>query len=164
MPENLIPDESRKLIGERLAEPVTATIVTADAQRYAYASGDLNPLYFDETFAKEAGYPGLVCPPTFLNYATTVDKPMSELREDGLYRGGGRNIPLRVSRSMFGGEEWDFVETVLMGDTVTAESRLLNLEEKSGGAGAFVLTTRQTTFTNQHGRVVARARQVGISR
>ncbi len=164
MPESLIPDESRKMVGERLAAPVTATIVTADAQRYAYAAGDLNPLYFDEEFAKEAGYSGLVCPPTFLNYATTVDKPMSELREDGLYRGGGRSIPLRVNRSMFGGEEWDFVETVYMGDTVTAESRLLSLEEKSGGAGAFVLTTRQTTFTNQHGKVVARARQVGISR
>ena len=164
MTESLIPEESRRLVGERLSEPVTATIVTADAQRFAYAAGDLNPLYFDENAAREAGYTGLVCPPTFLNYATTVDKPMSELRSDGLYRGGGRNIPLRVNRSMFGGEEWDLVETVYMGDTVTAESRLLSLEEKSGSAGAFVLTTRETTFTNQHGTVVARARQVGISR
>ena len=55
-------------------------------------------------------------------------------------------------------------ETVYMGDTITAESRLLSLDEKDGGSGPFVLTTRQTTFTNQDGRVVARTRQVGISR
>ncbi len=164
MAESLIPEESRALIGQLLSDPLTAMVVTADAQRYAYAAGDLNPLYFDEDFAKSQGYRSLVCPPTFVNYVIVSDKPLTELRTDGLYRAGGRSIPLRVARSMFGGEEWDFIETVYMGDTITAESRLLSLDEKDGGSGPFVLTTRQTTFTNQDGRIVARTRQVGISR
>jgi acyl dehydratase len=31
----------------------------ADFVRFAGASGDFNPLHFDESFVKEAGYPGL---------------------------------------------------------------------------------------------------------
>jgi acyl dehydratase len=65
---------------------------------------------------------------------------------------------------MFGGQEWDFVAPVIVGDTITAETRLKSLEEKTGGSGPFVLTTQETTYTNQRGEVVARSRQVSIAR
>ena len=44
--------------------------------------------------------------------------------------------------------------------------RALNLavEEKEGRAGPFVLTHVETTYTNQHGDVVAVSRLVGIAR
>jgi acyl dehydratase len=65
---------------------------------------------------------------------------------------------------MFGGEEWEFHHPVLVGDTITAQRRLGNVEEKDGRSGRFVLTHFETTFTNQHGEVVAISRLVGISR
>ena len=39
-----------------------------------------------------------------------------------------------------------------------AVSRIANIEEKTGRSGRFVLMTRETTYTNQHGEVVVRAR------
>ncbi len=91
-------------------------------------------------------------------------RPLDELREDGLYRGRRQAIPLRVSRTMFGGQEWDFVAPILVGDTITAETRLKGLEEKSGSSGPFVLTTQETTYTNQRGELVMRHKSTVIKR
>jgi acyl dehydratase len=60
--------------------------------------------------------------------------------------------------------EWDFVAPVCVGDTITAETRLKSVEEKQGGSGPFVLHANETTYTNQDGAVVARARQLSIAR
>jgi hydroxyacyl-ACP dehydratase HTD2-like protein with hotdog domain len=69
-----------------------------------------------------------------------------------------------VSRSMFGGEEWEFRVPVLVGDTVTALRRLGAVEEKDGRSGPFVLLHYETTFTNQRDEIVAISRLVGIAR
>lgn len=165
MPDSLIPPETLAMVGQPLGQPTSATVTLEGAQRYAMAAGDLNPIYFDEAAARAAGYRTLVAPPTYLGYALVRDQPLSELREDGLYRSRGRaSVRLRVSRSMFGGEEYDFLAPVYIGDTLTATTRLKSLEEKQGGSGPFVLTTTETTFVNQDGEVVARSRQVGIAR
>ncbi len=53
---------------------------------------------------------------------------------------------------LYGGEEWEYRADVHAGDTITAETRLASLAEKSGGSGPFVLVTTETTYTNQNGR------------
>ena len=62
------------------------------------------------------------------------------------------------------GEESEFRAPVLIGDTITAQRRLGAVEEKDGRSGPFVLLHYETTFTNQHGDVVAVSRLVGIAR
>ena len=163
--ESLVPDEARALIGQPLSEPVTSTITAKEAQRFAYAAGDLKPIYFDEEAARAAGYEALVVPPTFLAWALAPFRPATEVRTDGLYRGGGgRTFKLRVQRMMFGGEEWDFLHPVYAGDAITSTTRLKDLEEKVGGSGPFVLQTTETTFVNQDGAVVALVRGKSIAR
>jgi acyl dehydratase len=168
MPESaatsLIPPESFALIGEPLGDPVSATVTAKGAQRYAKAADDLNPLYFDEAAARAAGYRTIIAPPTYLTYALATDGTIADLRPDGLYRGAGRSVPLLVKRVLFGGEEWDFLEPAYAGDTITAQARLKSLEQKDGGSGPFVLMTTETTYTNQDGAVVARARGKSIAR
>jgi acyl dehydratase len=163
MTESLIPPETMNLVGQRLAEPVTVRIDAREAQRYACAVGDLNPVYFDEEAALSAGYRTLAVPPTFVSHAPVAPRPMEELRPDGLYQGSDR-LRLRVDRIMFGGEEWDFLEPVCVGDDITSEVRLAALDEKTGSKGPFVRTVRETTYTNQDDVVVARSRQIGIAR
>jgi acyl dehydratase len=152
----LVPEETRAMIGERLSEPVSATITLRDAQRFACAADDLNPIYFDEEAARAAGYRTVVVPPTFLAWALGGPRPVTDLREDGLYRGGGRRVHLNVQRVMAGGDAWEFLAPVYPGDTITSETRLKSLEEKEGGSGPFVLQSTETTYTNQHGEIVAR--------
>ena len=160
---SLIPPETLALVGSQLRDAVTAEVTAKDAQRYAQAVGDLNPVYFDEAAARAAGYGGLAVPPTFVQYALVQGRPLAETRTDGLFQG---DVPIRlaVERTMFGGEEWDFVIPVLVGDRITAETRLAALDQKEGSKGPFVRITRETTYTDQAGTVVARTRQIGIAR
>jgi len=152
------------MVGEPLGAPATAQITRREAQRYARAVGDLDPVYFDEDAARAAGYDGLVAPPTFVGHAVVEGSTLDDLRVDGLWIDRGGKLRLAVSRNMFGGEEWEFHRPVLVGDTVTAQRRLGAVEEKEGRSGPFVLIHYETTFTNQHGEVVAVSRLVGIAR
>lgn len=164
MSQSLVPEETRQLIGERLSDPLTATISAKEAQRFALAADDRNPLYFDEDAARAAGYRTTLVPPIFLAWSLTPPRPLDQVREDGLYRSGGRRVQLNVKRVMFGGEDWELLEPVYAGDTITSETRLKSLEEKEGSSGPFVLQVTETTYTNQDGTVVARAEGRSIAR
>jgi acyl dehydratase len=151
------------MVGQVTSGPVSAEITAKESQRYAQAVDDLNPLYFDEAAARAAGYRTVICPPTFLDHVVVAGRPLSDLRTDGLFRqpDGPR---LALKRVMFGGQEWDWLEAVHVGDTITATRRLAGIETKEGSRGPFALVTWETTFTNQDGDVVARCRLQGISR
>ncbi|WP_423920556.1 FAS1-like dehydratase domain-containing protein [Candidatus Poriferisodalis sp.] len=163
MSESLIPAESLARVGEVLSGPVTVVIDRREAQRYAYAVGDENPIYFDEAAAQAAGYRTLAAPPTYVTHAVMQPQTASDLRTDGLYR-DGTGVRLLVNRMMFGGEEWDFIEPVCIGDEITAVTRLAALDQKEGRKGPFVRQVRETTFVNQFGDEVARSRLIGIAR
>ena len=163
MRESLIPEESLARVGEVLSGPVTVVIDQREAQRYAYAVGDENPIYFDAEAAQAAGYRALVAPPTYVTHAVVQPRTASDLRTDGLYR-ARTGVRLLVNRMMFGGEEWDFIEPVCIGDEITATTRLAALDQKQGSKGPFVRQVRETTFVNQFGTEVARSRQIGIAR
>jgi acyl dehydratase len=155
---SLIPPETRALVGQRLGEPATATIHAHEAERFAYAAGDTNPIYFDDVAARAAGYRGRIVPPGFLVWSLEPPRPLEALREDGLWRSDDSPVRLNVSRVLYGGEDWEYHAPVHAGDTIHAETRLAALEEKSGSSGPFVLMTTETTYTNQSGEVVAIAR------
>ena len=65
---------------------------------------------------------------------------------------------------LYGGEEWEYFASVHPGDTITAETRLASLEEKTGSSGPFVLITTETTYTNHAREVVAIVRGRRIAR
>lgn len=152
---SLIPPETLARVGQRLGAPTTATLHAHEAERFAYAAGDTNPIYFDDAAASEAGYRARVVPPGYLVWAFEPPRPLESLREDGLPRDAGPPLRLGVSRVLYGGEEWEYRAPAYAGDTLTAETRLAALEEKAGGSGPFVLMTTETTYTNGAGEVVA---------
>jgi acyl dehydratase len=164
MTSSLIPDETRAMIGQLLSEPVSGTISASQAQRFALAADDRNPLYFDEDAARAAGYRTTLIPPVFLAWSLNPPRPVSEVRGDGLYRGEGKRVTLNVKRVMFGGEEWQFYAPLYAGDTYTSETRLKSLEAKTGSSGEFVLQMTETTYRNQDGTVVAAAIGRSIAR
>ena len=80
MPESLVPEETRALIGTAISDPVTSTITLKEAQRFAYAVDDLNPLYFDESAAVAAGYRTILVPPIFLAWSLAPTRPLPQVR------------------------------------------------------------------------------------
>jgi acyl dehydratase len=152
------------MVGKPMNEPVTATITAKEAKRYAMAAGDLNPLYLDEAAARAAGHHTTLVPPLFLSWALNPVRPNEFVRTDGLWRGEGQRLTMNVKRVMFGGEDWEFLAPIYAGDTITSQTFLRSLEEKSGASGPFVLQVTETRHTNQAGVVVARVYGRSIAR
>jgi acyl dehydratase len=162
--ESLIPAEARAMIGQRLDPPSSGEVLDKETRRYAYAVGDENPLYFDADYARAAGYEGTIAPPLFFEVPLREAVSLADLRTDGIAKSRQAPIPLKVDRVMAGGQEVELFKPVYPGDTLTAETRLVDITEKTGRSGPFVLIVRETTYTNQHGEVVVKSRSTGIVR
>ncbi len=162
--ESMITPEAKAMIGQETGRN-SGVVYLKEAQRFAAAANDLNPLYFDEEVAKAQGYKGVIAPPMFLTQVMQGVTRLEGLRPDGIPGGGGGGIPLRnAERRMAGGEDYEFLEPLYPGDTITSVSRIANIEEKTGRSGTFVLVSRESTYTNQDGVVVARSRGSMIAR
>jgi hypothetical protein len=71
----------------------------------------------------------------------------------GAAPGIGFNTPYK--RVLNGGTETEYFDTVCAGDVLTARNKITGFNERVGGMGPMLITTRETTYTNQDGRVVA---------
>lgn len=161
MRDSLISPEMRGAIGR--TEELRGEVHKKEFQRWAAAVGDLNQLYFDEAFAKSHGHRDVVMPPMFISRVTNGVTFLSELRPDGISSRDFPNIPL-LERSMAGGEEIYFYRCAYPGDELTATRKLVNLEQKQGKSGAFVLVTWQTSYVNQRAEFIAELIETWIGR
>lgn len=116
------------------------TITKEIIQRFARSIGDENPLYFDEEYAKNSRFGGLIAPPSihalFLFACTDHDHFM------------------RTPGTVNMGQNWWLQRHVRPGDTVTLESRCLDKLIRKGKTFAI----HDNVFRNQHGDVVCSGR------
>ena len=119
---------------------------------FAKAIGETNPVYFDESAARDAGHPGLPLPPTFL-FSLEFEQPDSSWRDE---------IGIELPRILHGEQSFTYHRLAYAGDVLLFESRLADIYEKRGGALEFVV--RETRVTNQRGEHVAALRSVIVQR
>lgn len=108
-------------------------------RRWCEAIGDHNPRWEREA------------PPTFL---AAMGAETLELPEALAYGRGWLN----------GGDRFEHREPVLIGDLLSSEMKLVDVYEKQGASGSLLFIVTETTFLNQHGRVVATVRGTRIRR
>jgi hypothetical protein len=133
-----IVDRLRARIGTA-APPITATVEAGHLKRFADAIGDTNPRWLQEA------------PPTFL---VALAPPSMHLAEAEEYGKGWLN----------GGNRFEYIEPVKVGDRITATGRVVDVYEKTGSSGSLLFIIFETEYVNQHGRTVARLRGTGIRR
>lgn len=133
---------AREWIGRTTGPGEPLTIEKEAIRRYADAIEDDNPLYRDERLARESVHGGIPMPPGFL---------ITQMRS-----GGERDfqIPLPVARRIRGEDELEFLRPVVAGDTLTAETRIVDISVKEGRSGLMVIITTETTYRNQRGEAV----------
>ena len=140
MPTDIEYEYDRSLYGvEHESGPFTVT--TAIIDTYARSVGESNPIYTDADVARAAGYAGQVAPPTLCALFERGELP---------------DIKLQFGRRQFhGGQRVEPRAPIVVGDTLTAKSHLKDVYTKTGRSGAMVHIVWETTFSNQHGIVVA---------
>jgi acyl dehydratase len=133
----------------------TGVVVKKAFQDWAAAVGDLNPLYFDEAYARSAGHRDVVMPPMFVSQVTTRTRFLGDLRPDGVPHSNSFGLTL-PERRMAAEEETEFWATLYPGDYLTATRRLLSVERKRGRSGEFSLITLEVAYADDQQRPVAR--------
>ena len=122
------------------------------AQRYAIAVDDLNPLYFDEDFARRHGHAGLVVPPNYLatlRHAPEAGPPESGLLADGM--APSARPPLAGLMGMGGGQSLTFHRYVCCGEHVDVEARVVAVQEKQGRNGPLVIIENELLYLTETG-------------
>jgi acyl dehydratase len=152
----VITEEARRWADReypRFEMRVTAT----DIAKFAYATGETNPVHFDRGAAVAAGYADVVAPTLFtyvvrMHASTLV--PTDQIEPDGSPSADVPPLPTR--RAMAGETRVELGAPVVAGDVITVEKRLSDMYEKEGRSGPLVFVDMEFTFTNQRGEMVAR--------
>ena len=142
----------RKWIGRDLGSSVL-TIERGRLKFFAKAIGETNPVYLDESAARDAGYADLPAPPTFL-FAAEMDSGATERLLADL------DVP--IANVLHGEQGFTFHGAVCAGDTVTVTSRIDDIYAKKAGGLEFIVKTSQAR--NQRQELVAEMRSVIVVR
>ena len=166
MPAFTLPEEITKFIGTDLGECGTCEVDKSGIRRFANAVEDFNPLYWDEEYAKNSKYGSVIAPPGFFGWPT---KPWGAhiVRPSSGEVAGKLDAALAKAgypRGVAGRSEFDFLRPVKVGDILSASEKIIDIAGKEGRTGKMVLVTREITWTDQNGDVVAKVRQTGIRR
>jgi acyl dehydratase len=140
-------EDARKLIGVWLRRDVHTPAIyeplsVHDIRRWAqYSVGDDNPLFSEVDYAKRSAWGTVIAPPTFLY---TIDS--------GIVAPGLPGI-----QWIFAGSRFEHFHPVKAGDTITARTRLIDVQIKEGrNVARYVNQVGEVLFTNQHGQLVTR--------
>lgn len=154
---SVVTDEMRAALGKE-GEPATLEVEKTGCRMFARAVGHTDLIFYDEEYAKSKGYRNIVAPPGFLG--TPVYRP-GERRMGGEGAAFRFNIPYK--RVLNGGTEIEYLDTVCAGDVLTARTKITDFTERKGSLGPMLITSRETTYTNQEGKVVAKVRGTVIN-
>ncbi|MFN8534954.1 MAG: MaoC family dehydratase N-terminal domain-containing protein [Dehalococcoidia bacterium] len=146
MTETHLTDQARAMVGVT-SEPGVHRVDRSQIRLFAEAIGDSNPLYVDEDYARTTRWGGIIAPPTFIY---------------NLKAGSFPEIPLDTTRLLNGGDEFEYFGVVRPDDVILVISKWTELYERPGRVGLMVFTIWETTYTNQHGKVVAKHRATRI--
>jgi acyl dehydratase len=116
-----------------------ARVEAGHVRRFCEAIGDANPRWLEEA------------PPTFVVALGGETPALPEVLE---YGQGWLN----------GGDRFECLEPIRIGDVITSRTRLVDAYEKRGTSGSLLFLELDTQYTNQEGRLAVRVKGTRIRR
>jgi acyl dehydratase len=135
------------------SQPRVVAVEASQLRFFARATGETNPVYFDEAAARAAGHAALPAPPTFLFC-------LSSLAPEG--ESVMATLGLDMGRVLHGEQSFTCGAPIHAGDVITLKARISDIYDKRGGALDFIV--EDTEATNQNGASVGAARTVIVVR
>ena len=152
--EHVIMAIDRKHVGV-VSEPCIAYVERGQLCFFAKATGETNPIYFDDDAARAAGHRAIPAPPTFL---------LSLWRGAPAKRGNlfdvENGIGVDIARVLHGEQSFEYFGQIYAGDRVTLTTRTSDIYTKKGGALEFIV--QDTSAVNDGGELLGTMRQVAV--
>jgi acyl dehydratase len=136
--------------------PFTITIERNKIHELTTAIGDENPIYHDLAAAQAAGYADIPLSPT----APTIFTFWGNTQIWEQLTGVGIN----VTRLLHGEEEYEYLEPIAPGDTLTGVTTIVDGKSRKTKEGSMDIVTTETRYTNQHQQHVLSAKTVFVVR
>ena len=142
------------------------TLRRREFQRFAAASDDPNPLFFDDAFARDCGYPAAITPPLYLSSVMgwEAGPPQDELRPDGTPATDATALAIEGLRLMGAGQELEFHRPAVDGTEVVMEFSVSNVEFKRGRSGELLVIEVQKKYLDGAGLPLVTCRENFIAR
>src|SRR5215469_13911624 len=132
----MVVDQS--LVGHE-TRPEQVLVTAEDIRAFAEAIGDANPIFRDETAAKQVGYAHIPVPPTFI---TRLRVPFAEAGLD----------PAR-DQILHGEQEYQYARPLFAGDIILGRHRVATIRQS--GRGDMAVMTLEQLCDSPNGERVA---------
>ena len=113
---------------------------------FAKAIGETDPVYTDESAARDAGHRSLPVPPTYYFCLPMLDTP------DPVAWVG--ELGINLQHILHGEQSFEYIRMGYAGDTLSMVTTVTDIYDKKGGALEFVVT--ETAVTNQLDELLAK--------
>jgi len=149
----LLTDALRAWIGREVSYTGREEMGRASIRYFALAMHDHNPVYVDDAFARAAGFPSVIAPPTLV--AETCQYAHRPPDADG-YIGHQWELPIEGCRQIRAGNDYEFLQPVLPTDVITATWTLESIEERPASRGGTQLFVQSVArYRNQDDALLA---------
>jgi acyl dehydratase len=121
-----------------VSEPRPVDVEKGFLKFFAQATGETDPVYFDEQAAQAAGYPALPAPPTYL-FSLALSAPA---RRGGLFD-TEHGLGIDMARVLHGEQSFTYHKPIHAGDRLTLTTTTSDIYARKGGALQFVVQDTQ---------------------
>ena len=152
--ETIITDELLRCIGHkgpvRSLEPLTAS----DVRRYVDATGDTNPLWLDDDFARSAGYQGRLLPPILVGWTPFSLKEPEEGKGPSIDVRRQLPVPAAYTNVRNAGSETEWLKPVHLGEPLSCQSHIVDITAREGKMGVGIYVTQLEEVRNGEDELV----------
>lgn len=140
-----------------VSEPRRVEVETGFLKFFAKATGETDPIYFDEDVARAAGHSSLPAPPTYL-FSLALSAPAR--RGDVFDPANGMGVDM--ARVLHGEQTFTYHRPIHAGDRLTLTTTTSDIYAKKGGSLEFIV--QDTDAVDEAGQLRAQMRMVTVVR
>ena len=155
--DSIITPELRAWIGRKTPLRELETINPADVRRYVDATGDANPLWLDDDFARSAGYRGRILPPTLVGWVPFSFKEGTErANTDPTDLRRQLPLPAEYTNVRNAGSETEWLQPAYLGEPLSTQSSIVDIVARQGKAGLGIYISQEEQVLNSQRQIVLR--------
>ena len=159
--ETLVTEEMLAAKGVWGAETRSHAVTESDIRKWAIATywpEKPPPIYWDEEYARNSRWGGIIAPRDFNPFAWPVDQPPGP-RSVGAQPG---QTPKKGENVLNGGQADTWYKPIRPGDVLTSRTRLSHWDERTGRLGLTLFSYTEVEWRDQHDELVRRRISTGI--